>query len=282
MTSLLAVVVSYHPSEILLENLRDLLEQVSHVVVVDNESSERSQKMLASMFRERVTVIANEKNHGVAQGFNQGVRWGLESHFSHFLLMDQDSRVTEGMVKELMKVLESSSIRNSLVMVGPHHEDFDRKLPESREVGVQKIPLLITSGSLIPRKVIEEIGLYDERLFIDHVDHDYCLRLQKRGGLCFQVNKATLLHRFGEARVQHIFGKSFFLQDYSPFRRYHMMRNRVVLYKRYGIFQGDWFWLDLKVALKDLVKLIFFEENKKAKLIAVFRGFLHGILWRDP
>ncbi|HEY8272297.1 MAG TPA: hypothetical protein VIG33_15505, partial [Pseudobdellovibrionaceae bacterium] len=96
-----------------------------------------------------------------------------------------------------------------------------------------------------------------------------------------KVNSAVLLHKFGEARVRKFLGKSFFLQEYSPFRRYYMMRNRIILYKRYGMFKGAWFWLDAKNAIKDLIKLTFFESKKRAKFIAVIKGIVDGLCWRE-
>jgi len=96
-----------------------------------------------------------------------------------------------------------------------------------------------------------------------------------------RVNTATLLHRFGAARIRIFMGRQFFLQEYPPFRRYHMMRNRIILYKRYGMFHGDWFWLDLKVAIKDVIKLTLFEHEKGAKLAAIFRGIRDGLFWCD-
>lgn len=281
MSSLLAVVVSYNPSAELLENIQALLEQVQHVVVIDNASSEGTRQIFSSIPTGSVSFIFNSKNLGVATGINQGVRWGLERNYEHFLLMDQDSRPAVGMATKLLDVLNEFLSQGKFVLVGPHHEDYERKIEHSYVNEVEDVPLLITSGCLLSKKVIDKIGLYDERLFIDHVDHDYCLRLMSAGGASFKVHSTTLLHRFGEAKIKTIFGKSFFVQDYSPFRRYFMMRNRLVLYKRYGMFRGAWFWLDFKVAIKDLVKVVVFESNKMAKLIAIGRGLIAGLLWKD-
>lgn len=281
MSSTLAVVVSFHPETTIVKNIEALLQQATHVIIVDNETSEKSKKNLSVLQREQVSFIFNEENKGVAKGFNQGMRWGIEKNYDYFLLMDQDSCPMPDMVNRLLEVLRPYVDSNKIVLAGPHHEDFERKTMTVKPKAVEVVPLLISSGSLISKKLIDAVGLYDERLFIDHVDHDYCLRLAKKGGLCLKVNSAVLLHKFGEAQIMTFLGKSFFLQDYSPFRRYHMMRNRIILYKRYGMFKGSWFWMDLRSAVKDLVKLIFFEEKKIPKLKALFRGFRDGLLWKD-
>lgn len=281
MSATLAVVVSFHPEVSILENVKALLSQVSHVVIVDNESSAQSKEILSALPVNKLTFIFNEDNRGVGEGFNQGIRWGLEKAYEYFLLMDQDSCPESNMVENLLEVTASYAKTKIPVLVGPHHEDFARKIPTTSAELVESVPLLISSGSLLSRALIDQVGLYDERLFIDHVDHDYCLRVLKNGGRCLKVNAAVLLHKFGEAQVKSFLGKSFFLQDYSPFRRYHMMRNRIVLYKRYGMFKGAWFWIDVKIAIKDLIKLTLFERDKKAKFAALIRGFIDGLLWSD-
>ncbi|MGZ3744454.1 MAG: glycosyltransferase family 2 protein [Pseudobdellovibrionaceae bacterium] len=281
MPSTLAVVLSYHPALSLLENVKALLLQVSHVLIVDNESSAQSKEIFLKLPTSGVSYIFNDDNRGVAEGFNQGIRWGLEKEYNYFLLMDQDSFPQAKMLEKLLEVQADKATKKTPLLVGPHHEDFERKMGAVGSMPVERVPLLITSGSLLSRELIEEVGLYDERLFIDHVDHDYCLRITKKGGLCLKVNSAVLLHKFGEARVKSFLGKSFFLQEYSSFRRYHMMRNRIVLYKRYGMFKGDWFWLDMKIAIKDLIKLTLFEKERRAKLTAVLKGFVDGLLWSD-
>lgn len=276
----LAIVVAYHPEESLIVNIGALLEQVSHVIIVDNESSEGSKAILQKTAKPAVSFIFNEVNQGVAKGFNQGIRWGIDNGYDYFLLMDQDSRPQERMVERLLEVAEANEKKDQLVLIGPHHEDFDRKIPVTSTAAVETVPLLITSGSLLSRKIIDKIGYYDEWLFIDHVDHDYCLRLTQTGGSCAKVNMATLLHRFGDAEVRTFLGKSFFIQSYSPFRRYHMMRNRIVLYKRYGVLSGAWFWMDLRSAVKDLIKLVLFESDRGPKLRAVIKGGIDGFRWR--
>jgi rhamnosyltransferase len=282
MSSVLAIVVTFHPDQNLALNLNALSIEVDEIILVDNGSASAEIQYLESLVNPKVHLIKNIRNLGVGEGFSQGMRWGLEKGFSHFLLMDQDSRPVEGMVQKLRAALQGlSNESSSLVLVGPAHEDFDRKLNKSPSEDLERVELLITSGSLVSRQILEKIGFYDERLFIDHVDHDFCLRLIHFGGSCYKVNSARMLHRFGEAKVKSFLGKSFFLQEYSPFRRYHMMRNRIVLYKRFGMFSGKWFWLDVKVALKDLIKLVLFEGNKLSKLTAVAKGFWDGLRWKD-
>lgn len=276
----LGVIVTYHPEASVLLNVNTLLEQVSYVIIVDNESTEQSLNLLSRINRpDRVFFIFNKNNLGVGEAFNQGLRWGIQNEYEYFLLMDQDSYTMPGMVNELVLAAAAKVNAGELVLVGPQHEDFNRKILAKNKIPIESVALLITSGCLIPKSVLDEVGFYDERLFIDHVDHDFAIRVLRKGGSCLKVNSATLMHKFGDAEIRKFFGKTFFIQNYSPTRRYFMMRNRVILYRRYGMFRESWFWLDLRSAVKDLIKLVFFESEKLPKLIGVARGLIHGIYW---
>ena len=38
----------------------------------------------------------------------------------------------------------------------------------------------MTSGNLLNLKIAEKIGDFEEKLFIDEVDHDYCYRIRRK------------------------------------------------------------------------------------------------------
>jgi len=147
-SSTLAVLVSFHPAEDIIRNVHKTLEQVSKVIVVDNESSKESREILSRLNNDRVDIIYNEMNLGVAAGFNQGVRWGQANGYLWFLLLDQDSCPTDGMVDELLKVANNQGDRG-VVMVGPHHEDFVSKWPPRNPFPIVNVSFAITSGFLL-------------------------------------------------------------------------------------------------------------------------------------
>ena len=56
---------------------------------------------------------------------------------------------------------------------------------------------LITSGSLINTSIFSEIGGYNEKLFIDEVDHEYCYRIKMLGYSVLQLENILLNHTLG-------------------------------------------------------------------------------------
>lgn len=274
---LVGVVVTYKPESDVGDNIQRILEQVEHLVIVDNTADTSSDTILKSFLNsENVTIIKNTGNEGIARALNQGLKAGLQWGGDHFILFDQDSCPREFMIRHLQDAVLQSSL---LVIAGPILED--RKTGTRDTEAVDIVPfaenMLITSGSFFSKAVIDKIGMMDEKLFIDYVDHDYCLRLKKAGGELLRVPKARLLHSFGEAEARTIFGKTFFVQAYSPLRRYYMARNRIILYLRYPQFTQRWFWHDLSFVIKDYVKLIVFEKDRFKKIFAIVNGVFDGL-----
>lgn len=275
MNGVIAVVLTYHPDGSVLKNIATTLKQVDSVVVVDNQSSVGSQNLLRGLSAEelsRVEYIWNKDNEGVAKGFNQGIQKALEFGASWILLLDQDSEITAGMVDVLLNAHAKNSSENDLVLVGPRYG----VRPQDKHLELREVPFLITSGTLVSKGVVEKVGLYREDFFIDHVDHEYCLRMKRLGGRCFQIESAFLNHHFGASRKVSFLGFEFWVQDYSPTRRYYMMRNRVLLYRMYGGVIQRWCWVDGFAAFKDLVKMLIWEKCKFRKVCAIIEGIRDG------
>jgi rhamnosyltransferase len=101
----------------------------------------------------------------------------------------------------------------------------------------QDVDLLITSGTLLNLKLFNEIGRFDEALFIDLVDFDYCIRAQLAGYRIIQFTDVTLVHKLGTtARRSSI--KTLYLVKkqkrlYVPLRCYYMFRNMLYLKTKY-------------------------------------------------
>ena len=58
----------------------------------------------------------------------------------------------------------------------------------------------ITSGAFSKVSAWKEIGKYDESMFIDSVDFEYCYRMRKYGYGVIQVRDVQLLHELGKSQ----------------------------------------------------------------------------------
>lgn len=273
------VVLAYHPTEEIHENIRLLRAQVPRVFVVNNSPDAASRALLARIADDHVTVLDQPGNVGVAAGFNAGMRAALAAGFDSVWIFDQDSTVTDGMLAALLRAQARTDIRPGIVGPALRAAETGNVYDADRGQGSAPIEALISSGALFSRALLEEIGLHDEGLFIDYVDHDISLRAGRAGYTNLKVYDTLLDHRFGDSQASSFFGRRVYLSNYSPLRQYYMSRNRVIVLRRFG--PGKWFRDDIRYAVKAWLKVLVAERGRPKKIGAFFRGLRDGIAYRD-
>lgn len=273
--TVIGVVLAYHPDEAIIGNVRALAEQTSHVVIVDNSPGEASPVLAPLVGDSRITVLPQHANVGVAAGFNAGMLAAFARGADFAWIFDQDSTVTEGMIDRLLAAHSRAGDRAGIVAPALRSHATGVIYRRERGTGAREVDVLISSGSLFARRLVEHIGLHDEPLFIDYVDHDICLRARRYGYRNLKVFDAVLDHRFGDSHATTLFGRRIYLSNYSTLRHYYAARNRTIVLKRFGM--GRWFWEDLGFTTKAWIKVLLREKGRRAKIAAFLRGFRDGI-----
>lgn len=287
MPSICAIVVTHYPDEELAENLAALRAAVRQVVVVDNGSGEQTCRRLETLRGPGVEMILNRENLGLAAAINQGIAWAQAREFAWIATFDQDSRIPADYFTLLLEAWNTCPERERVAVVSARIHDarlgrthsFARVACRDGETAAF-VPFAITSGSLISSAAITAEGPYREDFFIDGVDVEFCLRCRRRGWRILEAQQAVLEHRFGEPVRHRFLWMRPAVTPYSALRRYYAMRNRVVLYRAYGMFDPGWLWGDLRETLRNMAKLVLFEQDRAAKLTATARGCWHGLIGR--
>jgi len=263
-----SITVAFNPNpERLAEQIAALLDQVDQIIIVDNGSQPSVEQLLldhTAAEPARIKVITLRDNEGVARGFNIGVGEAKAQGAQYVLLLDHDSVPAPSMVGLLLAGYQQCVALpggNRVAAVGPRVNDLrePREYPFIRlgwlhnrrvrcgdtEQAVVACDFLISSGSLIHVDVFAAIGEFDEALFIDSVDLEWCCRARARGFMLYGVCAAWLDHRLGDRRELL---KGVDLVVHSPKRIYYMTRNRILLYGRP--------YMPLKWKLKDLLRAL--------------------------
>ena len=255
-----SITVAFNPNpERLAEQVRALQGEVGDIIVVDNASDSPVERLpqLAGL---PIRALTLSDNRGVAHGFNAGVAAARARGAEFVLLLDDDSVPTPGMVATLVAACRRADGTVPVAAVGPRVQDSrdPQDYPfirlgwtHNRHVRCGANPddviacdFLISSGSLVPMDAFAAIGEFDEGLFIDSVDLEWCCRARNRGLMLYGVCAARLDHRLGDRR--HGVLNLFELVVHSPERVYYMTRNRFLLYRRS--------YMPLKWKLKDMLR----------------------------
>jgi rhamnosyltransferase len=176
---------------------------------------------------------------------------------------------------------QSCSGRERVPLIGPllcysaeqtDHERGRRAIPQYTFTRTA-----MSSGSLIRADIFAREGFYDESFFMDYVDYEFCLRLWKHGWKIIRANHAHLLHRLGLPQTHSLAGFKVTIKSHNAWRRYYIMRNRFVVFRRYALSSPAWCLYDFSWIFLELTKIILFEKDKLAQLRATCRGLWHGL-----
>ncbi len=161
-------------------------------IIVDNGSTDGTAAWARG---EGLRVIANAENLGFPQACNQGI---LAADGSYLLLLNNDTAVSPGWLTRLLSHAEDDS---SVGLVGPSTNlagsiqqipasyasmeeflVFAQELARGRAGQAQEVNRLVGLCLLIPRRVVQTVGLLDTRFGLGlFEDDDYCLRVQMAG-----------------------------------------------------------------------------------------------------
>ena len=275
-----AVVVTYHPDEDVQMHLAALQPQVDQLIVVDNGSSDAAVEKLRRQGEELgFELIANGENLGVATALNRGAQRALETCAEWIFFFDQDSCVTDGFTAKMLAGYDSVAARRPLGILVPRYVDRQSGNPHPvMRLSDGSLITAITSGSLMRAGTFRELGSFADELFIDSVDHEYSFRVRRSGRILAECESAVLFHSLGMPKPHSLLGVFRFQStNHSPVRRYYQERNKIWMYRHYGLAFPAFFAREFLRSFVDLAKLELVEREKWAKTKAFFRGVADGL-----
>jgi rhamnosyltransferase len=223
--------------EALLRQTRPLQE----IIVVDNASGDGTTALLSERYPQ-VKVLRMAENLGVGGALAAGMSYAaLEKGHDWVWTFDHDSVPNDDALEAMLDGAET--LGNSASDVG-----VVAALPFFRGTGDCYRPLLwsngfvkpstvrmrqpiwfadlvISSGSMVRRDVVQKVGLPRIDFFIDFVDFEYCLRARSKGYKIAVITRAKFAHEIGNARQVRFLGYSALWPDHTPLREYYMSRN---------------------------------------------------------
>ncbi len=271
-----AVVVLYYPGEEeVSRNIKSYLPFVNLLVVVDNTDSEPGKNIGDNLMSldKSVRYIANKKNEGIGYALNKAASIALQEGYSWLLTMDQDSFFDADQPEKYFSFFQNNlADKKDIAVIAPLHSPGNLSNdPNSYSEAIA----VITSGSLIQLETWKEIGGYNEKLFIDEVDHEYCYRVKEKGYKVIQVNNVVLNHQLGVKKSGAYLGAIARRNRtiHSPQRVYFMVRNYLYVRKNYRKLFRDEFRKRDRMMLVALKNNLFFSGHFIAAVKSIIKGF---------
>lgn len=228
------IIVSWNTREITKNCLQSIREQTSgisyEVIVIDNNSADGSQEMIAREFPEAV-LIANSENKGFATANNQGL---AIARGRYFLLLNSDTIVLDGAVQRSLafaeqkpdvgiigcRVLNSDgSLQPSCFMypslvnlllaatylykVFPQSRFFGREFMSWWLHDTEKdVQVVRGCFMLVKREAYEQVGPMDSRFFMYAEETDWCYQFGMKGWRILFTPAAQIIHLGGRSSIQ--------------------------------------------------------------------------------
>ncbi len=226
------VVILYYPDNTVLQNIQSYLPYIEKLYVADNTEGKISDVALQLKAQNKTQILYDGNNEGIAKRLNEAAALAIEEGFQWLLTMDQDSRFEEGALENYFSCADNYLGKNKTAMFGVEHEEKSSLLECIAKEKVQ----LITSGSIVNLNVFDVVGGFDEALFIDEVDLEYCYKAIVKGYKIIQFPNIFLHHHLGIVSY-HKSLKNLAITPrvlHSPVRLYYMIRNYLYVQKKYG------------------------------------------------
>lgn len=220
--------VEFYLEQCLLSVEKALVGIDSEIWVVDNNSVDHSIRMLESKFPD-IRLILNKVNVGFSVANNQAIR---EANGEYIVLLNPDTIVEEDTFHNTLAYMEKNPDVGGLGVKmldgeGKFLAESKRGLPtpqvafykifglaklfpKSKIFGryhlgfldqeeIHEIDVLAGAFMLMPKKVLGEIGLLDERFFMYGEDIDLSYRITKAGYKNIYFPKTSIIHFKGES-----------------------------------------------------------------------------------
>ncbi len=245
---LAGVTILYYPDEEFLKRIDSYRPFLNKLIIIDNSDKSNPNIFLTLQNEDRIAIIQNQENDGIAKCLNQAANIALNEGYDWLLTMDQDSSFSGGDFNKYLQCIVQYPQKGKVALFAV---EYDLRLLKKDVCSFINVHYTITSGCILNLSVWQQTGGFNELLFIDSVDHDYCFNCIINGYEIVKFNSFLLSHQLGiaaELRSLRNFKKTKrFL--HSPFRIYYMVRNYLYVNKKYSAtFKSD---------LKEIKKAVF-------------------------
>lgn len=210
---IVAIIVLYHcETEKILKLINSLINQVNYIILVKNDATDFDIRELND--NKKIFLINLMNNYGIAYAQNKGVEKAKELNAELLLFSDQDTIYPNNfsvLIKEKIKEYPSK------IIYAPVFYNLTKQQIEPLSINMNEISIpkdekyisvfhAISSGTVIFFKDFEEIGNYNEDLFIDYVDFEWCWKARSKGYKIFCFPDIKIDQNLGE-NYKIIFGK---------------------------------------------------------------------------
>jgi rhamnosyltransferase len=278
-----AIIVCYYPNHDLLVKLINIINMsVKHIYICNNGGLDL--KKLEHF--KKINYYSFNNNVGLGLALNEGCRLAAIDDIEYVITFDQDSLPDPGMIEILLNDFIYFKKKN-IAAIGPmlynetnnkfnkfnfHRLDINT-IPSTQDK-VIPVSHLITSGCLFKLSIWKSGFKFDDNLFIDFIDNNWCWRLTDADFLIAGSLNTKMHHQLSDGIKNYKYLK---FNTYKPLRRYYQNRNAV-----YHLFFTKTSLQKKKYIVKSIIisflSALISDSKKFNSLSAATHGVIDGLL----
>ena len=253
------------------------------IILVDNHSEDSGFIKQDKTLNNYCDILYAKENNGFSAGNNIGIEFSRKKYRpDYYLIINNDTIVEEEFLLRLVETAETSekvgivtgqicyySNKRERDFVGGY---FDRKRGRAGyydpKEGINRTKISFATGCmwLIPARVIELVGLLDEKYFMYCEDVEYSCRVIDYGFEILYCDAAIIYHKgAGSSGVN------------SKFHQYYMTRNALYIIQKYAEDKPYAYLSWFKNILRDIVH----REKKLFVVVQAMKAFWMNELGRS-
>ncbi|HYF66810.1 MAG TPA: glycosyltransferase family 2 protein [Ohtaekwangia sp.] len=267
----------------LLDSLRRSAYKNIEVIVVDNGSKENPKAIINERYPE-VNVIVSSKNLGFAGGNNLGIQ---AAQGKYLFFLNNDTEIDTNTFQPLISLFESAAdagvaspkilyfnsdetiqyvgCSNINPYTGRNRREGFKEKDQGQYDTLRTTDLAHGAAMMVPRHVIDQVGLMPELFFLYYEELDWCETIKDAGFKIYVVPESKIYHK-----------ESMSVGKNSTLKTYYMTRNRLLFMRRHtsGVMKLSWILFFIFISVpKNSLKFLLRREMKHLK------AFWKGSLW---
>jgi len=195
-----------------IESVLSLEYDANSILLIENSSDKTIIRNIRTQFPDLAT-IENEKNLGYAGGNNIGIQKAIASGADYIFLLNNDVKLEKDVLKKCVSAMEKSPGCAACQPIIVTFEDEERiwsagtqlyfgyprlflKGTKLQKNGIKTSPFgLVGCAILFRRSALQQIGFFDESLFLLHEETDWCIRAKQMNFSLLIISNAIVYHK---------------------------------------------------------------------------------------
>lgn len=280
MLPIAAAVILYNPDAIIIQNIESYSNQVDLIIAIDNSDCINHDLINVLVKNPKIQYINNNGNQGIAHALNTGAAKAIAKGYQWLLTMDQDSSFSGDMILAFLACFQKYELKENVAVFSPLHDTAKAPHTVDDQCHISENLIVMTSGNLLNLTVFQNIGGFEEKLFIDEVDHDYCLKAHQFDYKVICFSNILLNHELGKLKIICHNGKMESYRSHTPKRFYYITRNNLYVWYKYRHSFPNFIHQRSRNVAKSIIFALVYDDQRVSRLMNIFKGIFHFIVGR--